>query len=184
MKFLTLSFLALGAATLASANTITVSCPTSGGSGASGTSTSTCNTASDPSNVVSLDSIILTFKFDAAFGVGSGSVLENFDVNPTGALDAFGGALDHPGNQLVTDSARPIIGTITILFPTVAEVSAALAGVTIQDTWSSGGGSFNNSAFSYQIAVNYTASTPEPATASLIGGALIGLGILSRIKRS
>ncbi len=186
-KFLTLSFLAVGAATLASATTITVLCPTSGGSGVSGTSTSTCNTATDPSGFSSLDSIVLTFKFDANFGLSAGSVMEKFDVNPPGSSDAFGGAFDHPTNQVVTDTARGIVGTFTILNPTFTEVQAALAGVTIGDTWSAGTGSFNNSAFDYQIDVNYsTASTgtPEPATLGLMGGALIGLGFLARRKRT
>jgi hypothetical protein len=186
-KFLTLSFLAVGAATLASATTITVLCPVSGGSGAAGTSTSTCNIAAPPSGFSSLDSIILTFKFDANFGLGPGTVMERFDVNPAGPGDAFGGLFDHPANQVVTDTARGIVGTFTILNPTITEVNAALAGLTIGDTWSAGSGSFNNSAFDYQIDVNYsTASTgtPEPATVGLMGGALIGLGFLTRRKRS
>lgn len=172
---------------MASATTISIACPTSGGSGASGTSTTTCNSAADPVGFSSLDSIVLTFKFDANFGIGSGSVNESFDVNPSGSGDAFGGAFDHTALQAVTDTARGIQGTLTILNPTIAEVDAALAGVSIGDSWSSGTGSFNNSAFDYGIAVNYstaTAETPEPATFGLMGGALIGLGFLARRKRS
>jgi hypothetical protein len=105
-NFLALSFLAVGASALASATTITVLCPISGGSGASGTSTSTCNTATDPTGFSSLDSIVFTFKFDANFGIGPGSVMEMFDVNPPGSGDAFGGAFDHPTNQVVTDTDR------------------------------------------------------------------------------
>jgi len=180
------SLLAVGIATLASATTITVLCPTSGGSGASGTSTSTCNTASGPTNVLTLDSIVLTFKFDADFGIGPGSVMESFDVNPPGSGDAFGGLFDHPANQAVTDTARGIVGTLTINNPTVAEVNAALAGVTIGDAWSGGTGSFNNSSFDYQLDVNFTTRsvvTPEPGITGLIGSALIGLGLLSRRRR-
>lgn len=188
-KFLTLSFLAAGAAALASANTITVLCPTSGGSGVSGTSTSTCNTALGPSGSgITLDSVVLTFKFDASFGLGSGSVLESFDVNPPGGGDAFGGALDHPTGQPITDTAAGVTGTFTILNPTQAEVNAALAGLTIGDTWNTGTGSFNGAAFDYQIDVNYEVTSggtaPEPATFGLIGGALIGLGFLARRKRT
>jgi hypothetical protein len=180
---LSLSFLAIGVAGFASATTITVLCPTSGGFGVSGTSTSTCNTAAGPVGALSLDSIVLTFKFDADFGLGSGSVNESFDVNPPGTGDAFGGAFDHPTNQIVTDTARGIVGTFTILSPTQTEVNAALAGLSVVDTWTSGTGSFNNAAFDYQVDVNYTpgrSTVPEPATLSLMGGALIGLGFLAR----
>jgi len=186
-KFLTLSFLAVGAAALASATTITVACPISGGSGVSGTATSVCNTAPAPTGFSSLDSITLAFKFDADFGLGPGSVIEDFDVNPPGNGDAFGGALDHPGTQIVTDTARGILGVLTINNPTIAEVDAALAGLTIADAWTAGAGSFNNSAFSYLIQVSYStasAGVPEPTTLGLMGGALIGLGFVARRKRS
>ena len=183
-KILSLSFFAIGVVGFANASTITVLCPASGGSGVSGTSTSTCNTATGPVSPLSLDSIVLTFKFDADFGLGTGSVLESFDVNPPGTGDAFGGAFDHPTNQIVTDTARGIVGTFTILNPNLSEVNAALAGLTIGDTWSSGTGSFNNSAFDYQVDVNYTPgrppSVPEPATFGLIGSALAGLAFLAR----
>lgn len=182
-RFLALSYLAVAGAALASATTISVLCPTSGGSGVSGTSTSTCNTASDPGAGATLNSIVLTFKFDANFGLGAGSVMESFDVNPAGSGDAFGGAFDHPTKQAVTDSARGIVGTFTILNPTATEVDAALAGVTIGDTWTSGTGSFNNAAFDYQIDVNYTSTVgnvPEPATFAMIGLGFVGLGIARR----
>jgi hypothetical protein len=130
----------------------------------------------------------LTFKFDANFGIGAGSVLESFEVLPVGPGDVFGGAFDHPTPQIVTDTARGIVGTFTISNPTITEVDAALAGLTLQDTWSAGSGSFNNAAFDYQIDVNYTTGvvtgSPEPATLGLMCGALVGLGFLVRRKRS
>lgn len=198
-KFLVLCFFVAAAAASSSANTVTLTCTTSGGNGASGTATSVCNSSASI-DYTTLDSVVLTSKFDADFGLGAGSVLESFDVAPDGTADAFGGALDHPSNQQVTDTARGIVETFTILNPTVAEVDAALAGLTVDDTWSSGTGSFFNAAFSYQVAVNYTpggASTgggdgngnggdgggtpmPESGTLSMLLVGLVGLGLFAR----
>ena len=87
-----------------------------------------------------------------------------------------------------TNLSRSLFGTFTILNPTISEVNAALAGLQITDSWSSGVGSFNNSAFDYQIDVNYTSTgttVPEPGTLGMVGGALIGLGATRRwFKRS
>lgn len=84
MKFVTVSFLAVAA--LASATTITVIRPTAGGSGASGTVTSTCNTVAGPSGSgLTLDSLVLIFKFDANSELSLGSVSESFDA----ASDSF-----------------------------------------------------------------------------------------------
>lgn len=187
--FLALSFLAVWAAALASADTITILCPITGGNGSSGTSTAACNTASSPSGFLSLDSIVLTFKFDADFGLGSGSVMESFDVLPAINADAFGGAFDHPTGQLVTDTARGIVGTFTILNPTIHEVNAALGGLLIADSWSSGTGSFFNAAFDYQIDVNYTPDSsgptvPEPKAVGLMCGAMIGMSFVARRNRT
>jgi hypothetical protein len=182
-RFFSLSLLLTAAAGFASADTITVTCATAGGSGISGSATSNCGTAGGPVAATSLDSIVLTFKFDANFGLAPGSVLEDFFVMPVGS-DAFGGAFNHPTDQLVTDSARGIIDTLTINAPTQAEVDAALGGIQIQDNWNSGSGSFNNTAFSYKIDVNYSTAAPEPATLGLMGSALVGLGFLARRRRS
>jgi hypothetical protein len=181
---LTLCFLAVTAAASSSASTVTLLCPTSGGGGVSGTSTTVCNIGSLV-DFSSLDSIVFTFKFDADFGLGSGSVGEAFDLLPVGNGDAFGGQFDHPTDQIVTDAARGIVGTFTILNPTLAEVDAALSGLVIRDTWSSGSGSFFNAAFDYQIDVNYTPDpsttpTPEPGTFALLGTGLLGLGLLAQ----
>src|SRR5689334_247148 len=130
-KLFSLSFLAIGVAGIASATTITTNCPTSGGSGASGSSTTTCLTAAGPVGASSLDSLTLTFKFDANFGLGSGSVQENFDALPSGSGDIFGGLFDHPTNQVITDVARPIIGSFVINNPSAAQVAASLGGLQI-----------------------------------------------------
>ncbi len=188
-KLLTFALLTVGAAALLSADTITVLCPTTGGSGVSGTSTATCNAAPSPSGFSSLDSIVFTFKFDADFGLGAGSVLESFDVLPPGTGDAFGAEFDHPAGQVVTDLARGIVGTFTIVGPTISEVNAALGGLQIADTWNSGTGSFFNAAFDYQIDVHYTPGgtgppVPEPRTLSLMGGAMLGMGFLAGRKRT
>ena len=80
----------MGVARFASATTITVACPTGGGSGVSGSSTSTCASAAGPVGAISLDSVTLTFKFDALFTPGGvGSVLENFDLLPLGNGDVL-----------------------------------------------------------------------------------------------
>lgn len=182
-RLFSLSLLIAGAAALASADTITVTCATAGGSGITGTATSSCGTAGGPVAATSLDSIVLTYKFDANFGLSAGSVNENFLVMPVGS-DPFSGDFNHPVDQAVTDQARGIVGTFTIIAPTLAEVTAALGGVQIQDNWDSGAGSFNNTAFSYQIDVNYSTAAPEPATLGLMGSALVGLGFLARRRRS
>jgi PEP-CTERM motif len=193
-KVLAFSFLVLAAAASSPADTVTVLCPTSGGNGLSGISTTTCNSAA-PITFSALDSIVLTFKFDADFGLGSGSVLEAFDVLPVGPGDAFGGLFDHPTNQIVTDTVRGIVGTFTILNPTIAQVDAALSGLVIQDKWSSGSGSFNDAAFDYQVDVNYmpgtntgdgdgtgTTPAPEPGTFVLFGAGLLGLLAFAKLK--
>jgi hypothetical protein len=110
--------------------------------------------------------------------------MESFDVLPVINGDAFGGLLDHPTGQIVTDTARGIVGTFTILNPTISEVNAALGGLQIADTWSSGSGSFFNAAFDYQIDVNYTPgpTVPEPRTLGLLSGAMLGMAFLARRK--
>jgi hypothetical protein len=114
--------------------------------------------------------------------------MENFDVQPGGSGDAFGGLLDHPSNEVLTNQLNSnfVTGTITILNPTIAEVNAALAGLDIRSNWSSGTGSFTGAAFNYNIQVSYTPSaiaTPEPATLELMTGGLIVLGLLARRKQ-
>lgn len=180
-RFFTLSLFLTAAAALASADTITVNCGPDGSLGNSGQVTTTCATAGGPVGANSLDSISLTYRFDANFGIGTGSVNENYELVDPGAL--FGGALDHPSDQPVTDSARGIQGTFTILSPTLDEVNAVLGGLQITDNWDSGQGSFNSPAFSYQINVGYSTAAPEPATLGLMGSALVGLGFLVRRRR-
>ena len=185
-KILVFSFLTIGVAGFAGATTITAVCPTAGGSGAAGTSTTTCLSMAGPVGAISLDSITLTFKFDASFGLGAGSVQENFDTLPAGNGDIFGGLFDHPTNQSVTDVARGIVGSFVILNPTAPQVAAALGGLQIEGSWSGGTGSFNSSALGFQVDVDYTAGrqpdVPEPATLGLVGSALAGLGFLARRK--
>jgi hypothetical protein len=184
-KILSLSFLAIGVASFACATTITTTCPAAGGFGASGSSTTTCIAAAGPVGATSLNSITLTFKFDANFGLGAGSVLENFDTLPAGP-DIFGTLFDHPSNQLVTDAARGIVGSFVILNPTAAQVAASLGGLQIQSNWNSGTGSFSAAALDYQIDVVYSqrdSGVPEPATLGLVGSALAGLGFLARRKK-
>ena len=173
----------MGVAGFASATTITVACPTGGGSGVSGSSTSTCASAAGPVGAISLDSVTLTFKFDALFTPGGvGSVLENFDLLPLGNGDVFGGLFDHTSNQSVTDAVHNITGSFVILNPTASQVAAALGGAQFQGNWSSGSGSFASSLFDFQVRVDYTPGVPEPATSGLVGSALAGLGFLARRK--
>jgi hypothetical protein len=170
----------VGYTTPTSSQNIVVACPTSAGGGASGLTTTTCNTAGGPVGATSLDSLTLTYSFDATFGIGAGSVNENFALLDPGSV--FGGELDHPTDQAFNTNPG-IVGTFTILNPTLAEVNAALGGLEIQGKWDSGTGSFNNSAFDYTVQVGYTTATsaPEPATAALV---LVGLGFLIPKKRS
>ena len=184
-KILYLAFLTIGVASFARATTITVACPTAGGTGAAGTSTTTCLSAAGPAVGSILSSISLSFKFDADFGFGAGSVNETFDTLPAGNGDIFGGLFDHPTNQLVTDVGRPVTGSFVILNPTAAQVAASLGGLQIQSGWNGGTGSFNNAALDFQVDVVYTPATgvPEPTTLGLVGSALIGLGFLARRKK-
>jgi hypothetical protein len=170
----------VGYTTPSSSQNIVVACPAAGGAGASGVATTTCNSAGGPVGATSLDSLVLTYRFDAGFGIGAGSVNENFALLDPGSV--FGGELDHPTDQAFNINPG-IVGTFTILNPTLAQVNAALGGLEITNTWDSGSGSFNNGVFDYTVQVDYTAATsaPEPATAALV---LVGLGFLILWKRS
>jgi hypothetical protein len=182
-RILFLSCLIIGVSGLASAATINVTCPTTGGSGASGSATTTCNSAAVPVGYTSLDSIALHFTFGADFSPGSaGSVLENSDTLPLGLGDVFGGLWDHPTNQVVTNLANNVSTTFVILNPTLAQVTTALTGMQITGNWSSGEGAFLSSSFQYNIDVIYQPAVPEPATFGLVSFALAALGFVARFK--
>ena len=66
--------------------------------------------------------------------------------------------LHHPTNQIVTDTARGIVGTFTILNPTVTEVNAALAGILVGDTWTGGGPGLSTT----QLSITKSMSTTHP----------------------
>lgn len=186
MRFLGLFFLAMAFATFAQATTITVLCDGLKELGASGTATNTCSsTTTRPSGSgLTLIDVVLNFKFDADFAIGSaGSVLENFDVAPAGSGDAFGGMLDHSTNQSVMSEFGGSTGAYTIFNPTMSEVNAALDGLQIIDNWSGGSGSFKDAVFTYEIDVDYSSTgpaVPEPGMVGLVAAALLGMGVFAR----
>jgi PEP-CTERM motif len=67
-------------------------------------------------------------------------------------------------------------------FPTRNDLEAFSALHVSSDVTGGSRHLFNNAAFDYQIAVNYTAGStvPEPGTLGFLGGALIGMMFLAR----
>ena len=174
-KSLFFSSLMLTAA-IASATTITSDCAAVGAPGLpDSTATTTCPSFALPGGPVTYDSITLVYKYDADFGLGTGSIDMSHDV--LGAT--LGTLFDNPVPVVVTDMTRPFVSSITQP-GSLALAQAIAAGTSISDIWSGGTGSIARVVFDYEWQVNYTIAAPEPATFGVLGIALVGLGIVRR----
>jgi hypothetical protein len=133
-----------------------------------------------PGGPVTYNSITLVYKYDADFGIGTGTVDMSHDV--LGAT--LGTLFDNPVPVVVSDTTRPFISSITQP-GSLALAQAIASGTSISDIWSGGTGSISTVAFDYQWQINYTttSTTPEPGTLGVLGAALVGLGFL-RPRRS
>ena len=177
-KYLIFSSLMLTAA-LASATTITSDCAALGAPGLPGsTMTSLCPSFALPSGPVKYTSITLVYKYDADYGLGTGSVNMSHDVLGS----TLGTLFDNPVPVQVTDQTRPYISSITQ--PGSADLAQAIAnGASISDIWSDGTGSIDKVVFDYEWQISYSTATPEPATFGILGATLVGLGLV-RFRRS
>ena len=177
-KHIIFSCLMLSAA-IASATTIISDCDAVGAPGLpASTATTTCPSFALPGGPVTYTSITLVYKYDADYGLGTGTVNMSHDV--LGAT--LGTLFDNPVPVAVSDTTRPFVSSITQ--PGSLALAQAIAdGTSISDIWSGGTGSISRVVFDYEWQVNYTTAAPEPATFGILGAALVGLGLL-RSRRS
>ena len=191
-KTLMLAFAALATSIGASAGTLTVNCPlfpTLFGGGSTGSpATANCpglTPAQQASfGAVGLNSVTLNYYSDYTFGSTPAQVTEVFTPSTfsTVTWSASSTTIVVNGNLSSSSTTPPVPVSVTAASGvSLANFGAAFnVGITSAVT----AGTVGTSSAGVTVTYNYKDATPEPATLSLIGLSLAGLGIAVRRRRA
>ena len=185
-KFLFLT-LAVASSTLLSAATITLNCDLTGPgsfptqfSGGVGNGSVTCPGATQALaglGATSLNSAILKYFVDYTFGGASNTVQGVFTAPNTVNWAVSSTVTSSGGFSSTTSNPSPLpatnLATNATLVNLASNFNVGLA-VTVPQ------GSVGTSSVGVQIMYDYNTPAPEPATISLIGLSLVGLGVIAR----
>ena len=169
MRYLSIFTLLVSAASLASANTISIGCSTNIYNGQNGSGqSSVCAGFSVPGGF-NLTGVTYDYAIDFQFNLlqpGTRSILA--DLNGPGGADAMG--------ILVNTANRPLVGTVVVA---PADWAAFLAGASIGTSYVGASTSVTGATFDTQVNFTYETQSgvPEPSTLALVGGVLVLAGI-------